>query len=151
MRSTSRCPQAARFPKHRTDARDGQGRRLRRVAQVTFMENGGIERNYESRSICATIRPIPRRVVNEVLPQATKETAMASYQLYRRDLITGHFDRITQLNCGDDIEAISLARPLEQAGDGTSQRRRLWLALRRRPPLYGRIGGPAAPEPTPAQ
>lgn len=37
---------------------------------------------------------------------------MASYQLYRRDLITGHFDRITQLDCGDDIEAISLARPL---------------------------------------
>src|SRR3546814_3533615 len=78
------------------------------------MENGGIERNYESRSICATIRPIPRRVVNEVLPQATKETAMASYQLYRRDLITGHFDRITQLDCGDDIEAISLARRSEE-------------------------------------
>src|SRR3546814_7373261 len=86
--SSDLCPPSARFPKPRTDARDGQGLRLRRVAQVTFMENGGIERNYESRSICATIRPIPRRVVNEVLPQATKETAMASYKLYRRDLIT---------------------------------------------------------------
>lgn len=36
---------------------------------------------------------------------------MASYQLYKRDLITGHLDPVTELDCGDDIEAISLARP----------------------------------------
>ncbi len=36
---------------------------------------------------------------------------MASYKLYRRDRITGHLDPVTELDCMDDVEAISLARP----------------------------------------
>lgn len=36
---------------------------------------------------------------------------MASYKLYSRDIITGHLDPVTELDCGDDVEAISKARP----------------------------------------
>lgn len=36
---------------------------------------------------------------------------MANYKLYTRDRITGHLDPVTELNCEDDIEAISQARP----------------------------------------
>lgn len=36
---------------------------------------------------------------------------MANYILYGRDYITGHLNSVTELNCADDIEAISQARP----------------------------------------
>lgn len=36
---------------------------------------------------------------------------MANYILYGRDHITGHLNSVTELNCEDDIEAISQARP----------------------------------------
>lgn len=36
---------------------------------------------------------------------------MANYKLYRRDYITGHLDPVTELDCYDDVEAISQARP----------------------------------------
>src|SRR3546814_6161603 len=71
MRSTRRCPPYARFPKPRPDARDGKGLRHRRVAQVTFMENAGIERNYEYRQHCASHSTMPRKAVNEDMPPDT--------------------------------------------------------------------------------
>src|SRR3546814_16427857 len=48
---------------------------------------------------------------SSVLPRHRRRIAMASYKLYQRDPITGHLDKVTELDCGDDIEAISLARP----------------------------------------